>query len=230
MRAALGTVFYGFGTVAWYAAMLGFDMVPGARRRVGLTFLAIGVAVGADPESAGTSRTTSTPSMTVEAPPRGAGAMRRRQRAPRRAAHSWPGYCSGWPPGAPDGRVRGPVLRVRRPRRLLGRALVAGLGAAIPLLSWCLQRRTTGRSSILPMSTCTASRASATRARYHPEWGMEDLRYIPQNLGIALFGTPDLMPVGPAQTTAPHPTPVCVDPDERGLFKRVSAASRATPA
>jgi hypothetical protein len=29
---------------------------------------------------------------------------------------------------------------------------------------------------------------------YHAEWSLQDLRYIPQNLGIMLFGLPDVMP------------------------------------
>src|SRR5450759_3946747 len=29
---------------------------------------------------------------------------------------------------------------------------------------------------------------------YHAEWSLQDLRYIPQNLGIMLFGPPDVMP------------------------------------
>ena len=55
---------------------------------------------------------------------------------------------------------------------------------------------------------------------YHPDWGAEDPRYLPQNLGIALFGTPDLNPSVLPESTAVRPTPVCTDPaDERGLFK-----------
>src|SRR4029453_11496232 len=50
-------------------------------------------------------------------------------------------------------------------------------------------------------------------------WAAEDPRYVPQNLGIALFGTPDINPSVLPQSTAPDPTPVCVDPtDQGGLF------------
>jgi hypothetical protein len=54
---------------------------------------------------------------------------------------------------------------------------------------------------------------------YHPDWSAEDPRYVPQNLGIALFGLPVLAPSVLPESTSPDPTPVCVDPSGgRGLF------------
>ena len=49
--AALGTLFYGFGTVAWYAAMLGSTWFLAHVVASTFLFLAIGVAVRSDPEA-----------------------------------------------------------------------------------------------------------------------------------------------------------------------------------
>ena len=54
---------------------------------------------------------------------------------------------------------------------------------------------------------------------YHPQWAVEDPRYIPQNLGIALFGLPDLFPSGLPNSLAIDLPPVCTEPGAtRGLF------------
>ncbi len=109
------TVFFAFGTVFWYTAQISTTWYQAHIVAVGLTFLAIGIAVGADPESA----EDETRSMTR----RGRRASRRNGRrdaggadAPRRAtpvprrAPARSGLH-----GAPDGHLRRPVLRLRRP-------------------------------------------------------------------------------------------------------------------
>ncbi|MEA2610163.1 MAG: hypothetical protein QOJ75_2406, partial [Chloroflexota bacterium] len=54
---------------------------------------------------------------------------------------------------------------------------------------------------------------------YHPDWSMEDPRYIPQSAGIALFGLPDVLPRFLPDSLAIQPVPVCTDPGAvRGLF------------
>jgi len=54
---------------------------------------------------------------------------------------------------------------------------------------------------------------------YRADWGIEDPRYLPQNLGIALFGAPDLFPTHLPDSLAFRPVPVCTDPAAvRGLF------------
>ena len=53
----------------------------------------------------------------------------------------------------------------------------------------------------------------------HPAWAVEDPRYVPQNLGIALFGTPDIFPGALPESLAVDPTPVCTAPGAvRALF------------
>ena len=54
---------------------------------------------------------------------------------------------------------------------------------------------------------------------YHPDWSMEDPRYLAQNVGIALLGLPDLLPRFLPDSLAVHPVAVCTDPGAvRGLF------------
>jgi hypothetical protein len=54
---------------------------------------------------------------------------------------------------------------------------------------------------------------------YHPTWGVEDPRYLPQNLGIGLFSVPDIFPAALPDSMAIHPELVCADPGAvRGLF------------
>lgn len=54
---------------------------------------------------------------------------------------------------------------------------------------------------------------------YHADWGIEDPRYLLQNLGIALFGVPDILPAHLPDILAIAPLPVCADPGAaRGLF------------
>src|SRR5690606_1638617 len=65
----------------------------------------------------------------------------------------------------------------------------------------------------------------ALEATYYPtlgynlDWGIEDPRYIPQNLGIMLFGTPILFPTAAPDSLGVSATPYCTGPGAiRGLF------------
>ncbi len=54
---------------------------------------------------------------------------------------------------------------------------------------------------------------------YHTDWAVEDLRYLPQNLGIALFGPPDVFPTTLPDALGLHPVAVCTGAGAvRGLF------------
>jgi hypothetical protein len=55
---------------------------------------------------------------------------------------------------------------------------------------------------------------------YHPDWSVEDIRYVPQNLGIMLAALPELLPNIKPDTLGVYPVrPLCVAPDTtRGLF------------
>jgi hypothetical protein len=78
--------------------------------------------------------------------------------------------------------------------------VMAGIGAAVPLtllVSYTLlttgqpfnpayeeiyRREATGYPAIFPY------------LHYHPDWGIEDPRYLPQNLGLMLFNLPEILP------------------------------------
>ena len=55
---------------------------------------------------------------------------------------------------------------------------------------------------------------------YHPDWSVEDIRYVPQNLGIMLGSLPAVLPDIKPDTLGVYPTTVlCVAPGAtRGLF------------
>ena len=58
------------------------------------------------------------------------------------------------------------------------------------------------------------------RLGYHPDWAIEDPRYLPQNLGDHAASPPDVLPDRAAATRwASSTTPVCTEPGAtRGLF------------
>ena len=95
------------------------------------------------------------------------------------------------------------------------------MGAAIPILALVLYNVLTTGQVFHPAydHLYRLETAGYPSLGYHADWGAEDPRYLPQNLGIALFGTPVLAPSTLPESISAHPTPVCVDPsDERGLF------------
>jgi hypothetical protein len=58
-----------------------------------------------------------------------------------------------------------------------------------------------------------------TALGYHPEWSVEDPRYIPQNAAIMLAAVPDLFPVALPDSLGVRDEPVCTEPGAtRGLF------------
>jgi hypothetical protein len=97
----------------------------------------------------------------------------------------------------------------------------AGLGAALPLLALVLYNVATTGHVFHPAYEylyVLESNGYPTLG-YHPEWAVEDPRYIPQNIGIALLGMPDIMPTALPDSLAVNPIPVCTEPGAvRGLF------------
>ena len=72
------------------------------------------------------------------------------------------------------------------------RVLSAGLGAAIPIGVLVLYNVVTTGQVLHPAYDHLYRLESVgyPTLGYHPDWAAEDPRYVPQNLGIALFGTP----------------------------------------
>ena len=164
---------------------------------VGLTLLAVGIAIGADPARRRRARRRirrrarrgrGRPSEPAAA----ASAVDRRQflagAALRARLHR-----------APDGRLRRAVLRARRRRRRVGGGAAGRPASGRHSRCWLLlvyNVATTGqRLPSRATTTCTRVEANGyPTLGYHPDWSVEDARYIPQNLGIVLLGRPTCLP------------------------------------
>ncbi|CAN5590353.1 hypothetical protein BH23CHL8_BH23CHL8_20090 [soil metagenome] len=179
--ALLATLFYGFGTVAWYAAMLGSTWFLAHVVASTFLFLAITVALRRDPDLSGSDR----------------------------------------PQGLSAGVVAGLLLGLAGLARLttifgapffalvgvggsfLSRVVVAGLGAGLPLgLLVAYNLLTTGHVLHPAYQHLYEVEYRPRPELVNPEWGIEDVRYIPQNAGIMLAWPPE--------------TPLLSDPACRG--------------
>jgi hypothetical protein len=215
------TVFFAFGTVFWYTAQISTTWYQAHIVAVGLTFLAIGIAIGADPESADDAN-------------HGLGDVDDgiRDEAEVEGSRWWESgveprqFVAGLLFGlASTARLTvifwAPFFAFVGPGGFRWRSWSAGLGAAIPVLVLVLYNVLTTGQVFHPAydHLYRLETAGYPSLGYHADWGAEDPRYVPQNLGIALFGAPDLAPSVLPESIAVHPTPVCVDSsDERGLF------------
>jgi hypothetical protein len=216
---AAGTVFLAFGTVFWFTAQVTTTWYQAHIVAVGLALLAVGIAVGAD-------RTASDePVAAALSPHRLDAARRSRLRAllavDRRqfvAGLLFGLACTARLTvvfGAPFFAFVGSGGDWRR------RGWSAGLGAALPILGLVLYNvLTTGDVFHPAYDYLYALEANGYPSLgYHPEWAVEDPRYIPQNIGIALLGMPDLLPAALPDSLAVVPVSVCTEPGAvRGLF------------
>ena len=230
------TVFFAFGTVFWYSAQLGDDVVPGPHPggRAG--------AAGASASRSAAIRDAAIdeddlpyedddePAVAVAGADRaraGRGGCREPHLGARPVRHR-PAPVPRRPPvrprlhEPPDDAVRGAVLPARRERRLVAAARAVRRrrrrdpGRRAAALQPRLDRAAVPSRAT---STCTSSRpAFYTNLGYHLDWAIEDPRYIPQNLWIMLFNAPAILPdVYPAGLG--NGQALCVDPGAvRGLF------------
>ncbi len=101
------------------------------------------------------------------------------------------------------------------------RAWSAGLGAALPILALVGFNVVATGSVVNPAYEYLyrLEAAGYPTLGYNESWAIEDVRYVPQNLGIALLGTPDVFPATLPDSLAINAIPVCLEPDAgRGLF------------
>jgi hypothetical protein len=203
------TVFFAFGTVFWYAAQNVTTWYQAHVVAVGLTMIAVGLAVGwneGDGEDADPRR---------DAGPR------------RRAGIDARGFAIGLLFGlattarltvilaAPFFVLVGPGGDWRR------RGWSVGLGAAIPVgLLLAYNVVTTGHVFHPAYDHLYQLEARAyVGLGYHADWAAEDPRYIPQNLGIMLMTGPELLPDRMRDTLGTMDAPLCTGPGvSRGLF------------
>ena len=188
--AALATLFYGFGTVAWYAAMLGSTWF--LAHVVASTFLLLAITAALDLE-----RRTGRPKLGLR------GLIDGRQ--------FLVGLLFGLAAGARLTTIfAAPFFAfVGGGGTFQRRAISAGLGAAIPLLGLFAYDIVTAGSPIhpgyaylyghefvpVPSGLLVDAFPSLSGITYHPdEWALQDPRYVPQNLVIMLGWLPDLRP------------------------------------
>jgi hypothetical protein len=214
------TLFFAFGTVLWYAAQLGTTWFFAHVVAVTATLLAVGTALGGD--AAADHRPESPPNARALAV-----AIAAALRAPWRLL---------------DGRqfVAGLLFGLAATARLsvifgapffvlvgsggswLRRAVSAGFGAAIPVgLLIAYNVASTGQV-IHPGYDYQYQLEAAgyPGLDYHVDWGIEDPRYLPQNLGILFLSAPAILPDETQSSVSPH-LPLCTAPDAaRSLFDR----------
>ena len=218
-----GTVFLAFGTVFWFTAQVTTTWYQAHIVAVGLTLLAIGIAVGADPDG------------DEGAEDGAAGNPGARSRLPSERLWRLPGLPAVDPRQFAAGLLFGLACTARLTvifgapffafvgsggdwRR---RGWSAGLGAALPIVALVTYNVVTTGQLFHPAYDYlyTLEATGYPTLGYHPEWSVEDARYIPQNLRIALLGLPDLLPVALPDSLAIQPTLVCTEPGAvRGLF------------
>jgi hypothetical protein len=212
------TVFFAFGTVFWYAAQNTTTWYQAHIVAVGLTMLAVGLAIDRDPGGVPEGISESAP----ERAPDPDGVRRRRSRSIDPRAFGI-GLLFGLATtarltvilGAPFFALVGPGGGWRR------RSLSAGLGAAIPVgLLLAYNVATTGHVFHPAYDHLYQLEARAYVALgYNPDWAAEDPRYVPQNLGIMLLAAPEILPDRLRDTLGTMNVPLCTEPGAtRGLF------------
>jgi hypothetical protein len=194
--ALLGTVFYGFGTVAWYAAMLGTTWFLAHVVASTFLFIAIATAVRADHAAV------------LAASARGRQAVGRQFAAG--VAFGLAGLARltalfGAPffvfVGGGGGWIR--------------RAVSAGVGSVIPVLFLLLYNVvSTGHVFHPAYEYLYQNEYRPQPELVNPDWGIEDPRYVPQNAGILFLNMP-LSPLllDPACKGAPIEPDALFEPD-----------------
>jgi hypothetical protein len=171
--AALATAFYGFGTVAWYAAMLGTTWFLAHVVASTFAFLAVTAALDARRHRPGRAGSRN-------------GSPRLRQLAA--------GILLGLATVARlPVALGGPFLAlVGAPGSIVARALWAGLGMAAPVvLLLAYNLATTGHAFHPAYGYLHRVEYRPVPALLNEAWAIEDPRYIPQNLLIMLAWPPE---------------------------------------
>ena len=213
------TVFFAFGTVFWYAAQIGTTWFFAHVCAVGLLLIAVGIALGADPDAdAEVADTASSPRNLaggLRALARPLGLIDKRQ--------FLAGLLFGLACTARLTVVFGApfFMLVGGGGSWVRRSFSAGLGAIIPVgLLLAYNVATTGHVFHPGYEYQYQKEANGYRVLgYNPDWAIEDVRYLPQNVGIMFLSTPAILPDRTLGAFGETDTPTCTELGaERGLF------------
>ena len=204
------TLFFAFGTVFWYSAQLATTWYQAHIAALALLMLACGLALRADPAAEASDSMAAT-----------SGARRRRLAVDRRQ------FVVGLLFGlACTARLTivfaAPFfLLVGAGGTVWRRGWSAALGAAVPLVLLVAYNLASTGHVVHPAYDYLyrIEAAGYPTLGYHPEWSIEDPRYVPQNLRIMLFTPPDILPSRLPDALGFTNAPVCTEPGaQRGLF------------
>ena len=204
------TLFFAFGTAFWYTAQNTTTWYQAHIVAVGLTMLAVGLALGADQSR-----------HVVVGRPDDGGSDTARFSVDRR------GFAIGLLFGlATTARLTvilaAPFFMLVGPGRgLWRRSWSVGIGAAIPVVALLAYNiATTGHVFHPAYDHLYQLEARAyTGLGYHADWAAEDPRYLPQNLAIMLFAAPEILPDRQRDTLGTMDRALCTAPGaSRGLF------------
>ena len=209
------TIFFAFGTVFWYAAQLGTTWYLAHVVALAPALLAVGIALSADPDAAADDHE-------VPESPLDDALDAIRDRKPlldRRQVLA--GLLFGLACTARLTIAFGVpfFLFVGGGGSWLRRAVSAGVGAAIPIGALLAYTYITTGHLVSPAYEYLYQLEAYgwPGLNYHAEWAIEDLRYVPQNIGIMLFSTPILLP-SEVPSAIGFGSPVCVTTQIRALF------------
>jgi hypothetical protein len=211
------TVFFAFGTVFWYAAQLGTTWFFAHVVAVACLLLAVGIALGGDPAADDVVDGASPRSWLRE--------LGSALRSPGRLIDRrqlLAGLLFGLACTARLTIVFGApfFMLVGGGGGWVRRSVSAGVGAAIPVaLLLAYNVATTGHLMHPGYDYLYALEATGYPGlHYHASWGIEDARYLPQNLGIMFLSMPAIFPTTTVSSVSAA-APLCVDPGAvRGLF------------
>jgi hypothetical protein len=103
----------------------------------------------------------------------------------------------------------------------LRRAILAGAGAAVPLFTLLVITYATSGHLFNPAYDYLYHvELGYTSFNYNAQWSITDIRYIPQNIGIMLFGTPRILPQFSSVFPGNSGDALCLATSARGLFDK----------
>ncbi len=227
--ALAAALFFAFGTVAWYAAAIGSTWFLAHVVALGLALVAVTVAIDGD---AATRTRAGRPGGSDPGSAPAAGHAERSARALFNARALAAGVLLGLAAlsrltvafGAPF-----PVLVGSGTWR--SRLVSTGIGVAIPIAALIAYNLASTGQVFNPAYYAIARiEYHPVPALYHAGWGIEDLRYIPQNLVLALFHPPDVRPQCGLALLGPSCGTLQPDPSGMGLLLASPAYLLAIPA